>query len=102
LGEDHRANLVASGALGVEAPHRVAHHLEDLREDRRREELSVTVVQRGVFEQRAGDEARFLRAAPHTRIVEVVGAPHGIHAFAAATDRYLAELHSLLDRIDAR
>ncbi len=48
------------------------------------------------------DEARFLRAAPHTRIVEIVGAPHGIHAYAPSTDRYLAELHSLLGRIDAR
>ena len=48
------------------------------------------------------DEARFLRAAPHTRIVEIDGAPHGIHAFAASTDRYLAELHSLLDRIVPR
>ena len=49
-----------------------------------------------------GDEARFLRAAPHTRIVEIVGAPHGIHAFAASTDQYLAELHSLLGRANAR
>ena len=48
------------------------------------------------------DEPRFLRAAPHAHIVEIVGAPHGIHAFSAATDRYLAELHSLLGRIDAR
>ena len=48
------------------------------------------------------DEPRFLRAAPHAHIVEIVGAPHGIHAFAAATDRYLAELHSLLGRIGAR
>jgi pimeloyl-ACP methyl ester carboxylesterase len=44
------------------------------------------------------DEARFLRAAPHTRIVEITGAPHGIHAFAASTDRYLTELRSLLGR----
>jgi pimeloyl-ACP methyl ester carboxylesterase len=44
------------------------------------------------------DEARFLRAAPHTRIVEIGGAPHGIHAFKAATDRYLSELRLLLER----
>jgi pimeloyl-ACP methyl ester carboxylesterase len=44
------------------------------------------------------DEARFLRTAPHTRIVEINGAPHGIHAFAAATGRYLNELRSLLAR----
>ena len=43
------------------------------------------------------DEARFLRAAPSTRIVEIGGAPHGIHALKAATDRYLSELGSLLD-----
>jgi pimeloyl-ACP methyl ester carboxylesterase len=48
------------------------------------------------------DEARFLRAAPHTLIVEVSGAPHGIHAFAASTDRYLSELRSLLERTVAR
>ena len=48
------------------------------------------------------DEARFLRAAPHTRIVEIGGAPHGIHAFKAATDRYLSELRSLLERAIAR
>ena len=48
------------------------------------------------------DEARFLRAAPHTRIVEISGAPHGIHAFKAATDRYLSELASLLERAAAR
>jgi len=47
------------------------------------------------------DEARFLRAAPHTRIVEIAGAPHGIHAFAASTDRYLSELRSLLERVAA-
>jgi pimeloyl-ACP methyl ester carboxylesterase len=44
------------------------------------------------------DEARFRRAAPHTWFVEISGAPHGIHAFAASTDRYLNELHSLLGR----
>jgi len=44
------------------------------------------------------DEARFLRAAPHTRIIEIDGAPHGIHAFAAATDRYITELRALLER----
>jgi pimeloyl-ACP methyl ester carboxylesterase len=48
-----------------------------------------------------GDEARFLRAAPHTRIVEIGGAPHGIHAFAASTERYLGELRSLLERAAA-
>jgi hypothetical protein len=48
------------------------------------------------------DEARFLRAAPHTRIVEIGGAPHGIHAFAAATDRYLTELRALLENAAAR
>jgi len=48
------------------------------------------------------DEARFLRAAPHARIVEIVGAPHGIHAFAAATDRYVAELLALLERAAGR
>ena len=56
LGEEHGANLVASRPLVVEASHRVAHHLEDLREDRGREELAVAVVERWVFEQRAGDE----------------------------------------------
>jgi pimeloyl-ACP methyl ester carboxylesterase len=49
----------------------------------------------------ADDEARFRRAAPHTRFVEITGAPHGIHAFAAATDRYLTELHTLLARTSA-
>jgi len=44
------------------------------------------------------DEARFGRAAPHTRFVEVAGAPHGIHAFVGSTDRYLAELQALLAR----
>jgi pimeloyl-ACP methyl ester carboxylesterase len=48
------------------------------------------------------DEERFLRAAPHTRIVEISGAPHGIHAFAASTDRYLTELRSLLERAHPR
>jgi hypothetical protein len=47
------------------------------------------------------DEARFLRAAPHTRIVEIAGAPHGIHAYAASTERYLSELRSLLERVAA-
>ena len=47
------------------------------------------------------DEPRFLRAAPHTRIVEISGAPHGIHAFAASTERYLGELRSLLERAAA-
>jgi pimeloyl-ACP methyl ester carboxylesterase len=48
------------------------------------------------------DEARFRRAAPHTRIVEISGAPHGIHAFTGSTDRYLSELRSLLERAVAR
>lgn len=48
------------------------------------------------------DEVRFHRAAPHTRIVEVTGAPHGIHSFTASTNRYLSELHALLERIPAR
>jgi pimeloyl-ACP methyl ester carboxylesterase len=48
------------------------------------------------------DEARFRRAAPHTRFVEITGAPHGIHAFAPATDRYLSELHALLARSAGR
>ena len=51
---------------------------------------------------RPEDEPRFRRAAPHARIVEISGAPHGIHAFVGSTERYLAELHALLDRCARR
>lgn len=42
------------------------------------------------------DVERFRSAAPHARIVEMTGAPHGIHTFRAAVERYLSELEAVL------
>ena len=41
---------------------------------------------------------RFLRAAPEAEIHVIDGAPHGIHYFRTATDRYLGHLEALVAR----
>jgi pimeloyl-ACP methyl ester carboxylesterase len=46
----------------------------------------------------AEHEERFRKAAPAAEVHEISGAPHGIHYFAAATDRYVDHLETLLAR----